>query len=192
MTIRAPVPVRRARPTAAHGNGREQRPLLRLTFNAQPSQSPHQGVEPIGRILHCLPIKVDPEGALDLDQVAAVVCFRNDAVGSARSLTAAGHDQARRHVRVVPPGVGSAAARSRWPGRAPAIPACAGNADALGVRSGQVQDWVSGISKLTASSRTHWDHVAELLLKAAQTRKKSDIEAATAQMEHVLRRDNCL
>jgi hypothetical protein len=34
--------------------------------------------------------------------------------------------------------------------------------------------------------------VAELPLKAAQTRKKSDIEAATAQMERVLRKDNWL
>ena len=77
-------------------------------------------------------------------------------------------------------------------GRAPAIPACAGNADALGAPSGQVHDWVSSSSKLTTSSRAHWDHVAELPLKAAQTRKKSDIEAATAQMERVLRKDNCL
>jgi hypothetical protein len=46
-------------------------------------------------------------------------------------------------------------------------------------------------SRLSTSSWAHWDHVAELLLKAAQTRKKSDIEAASAQ-ERVLRRDNCL
>jgi hypothetical protein len=73
-------------------------------------------------------------------------------------------------------------------GRARAITAWAGNADALGIPLGQVQDWVSSSSKLTTSSRARWEHVAELLLKAAPTRKKSDIEAATAQMEHVLRR----
>jgi hypothetical protein len=47
-------------------------------------------------------------------------------------------------------------------------------------------------AKLTTSSWVHWDYAAELLLKAAQTRKKSDIEAATAQMERVLHRDNGL
>jgi len=38
----------------------------------------------------------------------------------------------------------------------------------------------------------HWDCAAELLLKAAQTRKRADIEAATAQIECALRRDNWL
>jgi hypothetical protein len=38
----------------------------------------------------------------------------------------------------------------------------------------------------------HWDYAAELLLKAAESRKKSDIEAATAQMERALRRDGWL
>ena len=32
-------------------------------------------------------------------------------------------------------------------------------------------------------ARPHWDFAAELLLKAAETRKESDIEMATAQME---------
>jgi hypothetical protein len=36
-------------------------------------------------------------------------------------------------------------------------------------------------------ARPHWDFAAELLLKAAQTRKKADVEAATAQMERALR-----
>jgi hypothetical protein len=76
--------------------------------------------------------------------------------------------------------------------KASAIPACASNADGLGAASRQDQDWVSSSSKLTTSSWAHWDHAAQLLLKAAQTRKKSDIEAASAQMERVLRRDNCL
>jgi hypothetical protein len=84
----------------------------------------------------------------------------------------------------------SAAARPA--SRVPAVPACVGNADAFGAPSRQAQDWVSNSSKLTTSSWAHWDHAAELLLKAAQTRKKSDIEAATEQMERVLRRDNCL
>ena len=38
-----------------------------------------------------------------------------------------------------------------------------------------------------ASGATDWDFGAELLLKAAQTRKESDIEMATAQMERSLR-----
>jgi hypothetical protein len=41
-------------------------------------------------------------------------------------------------------------------------------------------------------ARPHWDYAAELLLKASQTRKKADIEAATAQMERALRRDGWL
>jgi hypothetical protein len=79
--------------------------------------------------------------------------------------------------------------------KAPAIPPCAGNSDALGAPSRstrQAQGWASSNSKLTTSWRPHWDYAAELLLKAAQTRKKSDIEAASAQMEDALRGDNCL
>jgi hypothetical protein len=30
--------------------------------------------------------------------------------------------------------------------------------------------------------RPHWDYAAQLLLTAAETRKKADVEAATAQM----------
>jgi hypothetical protein len=78
---------------------------------------------------------------------------------------------------------------------APAIHLCAGNPDALGAPSRstrQAQGWASSNSKLTTSWRPHWDYAAELLLKAAHTGKKSDIEAATAQMEHALRGDNCL
>ena len=37
------------------------------------------------------------------------------------------------------------------------------------------------------ASRPHWDFAADLLLNAAQTRKRSDIEMATAQMERALR-----
>jgi hypothetical protein len=33
-----------------------------------------------------------------------------------------------------------------------------------------------------APARPHWDFAAELLLKAVQTSKRSDIEMATAQM----------
>jgi hypothetical protein len=36
-------------------------------------------------------------------------------------------------------------------------------------------------------ARPHWDFAAELLMKAAQTRKKADVEAATMQMERALR-----
>jgi hypothetical protein len=35
--------------------------------------------------------------------------------------------------------------------------------------------------------RPHWDFAAELLLKAAETWKESDIDMATAQMERALR-----
>jgi hypothetical protein len=79
--------------------------------------------------------------------------------------------------------------------KAPASPPCAGDADAIDASSRstrQVQGWASSNSKLTTSSWAHRDYAAELLLKAAQTRKKSDIEAARAQMERVLHRDNCL
>jgi hypothetical protein len=36
-------------------------------------------------------------------------------------------------------------------------------------------------------ARPHWDFADELLLKAAETRKRRDVEAATAQMEGALR-----
>ena len=41
-------------------------------------------------------------------------------------------------------------------------------------------------------TRPFWDYAAELLLKAAQTGKKADIEAAISQMERALRRENWL
>jgi hypothetical protein len=44
-----------------------------------------------------------------------------------------------------------------------------------------------GLMRRWRQARPHWDFAAELLLKAAQTRKKSDIEMATAQMERALR-----
>jgi len=47
-----------------------------------------------------------------------------------------------------------------------------------------------GLMKPWRQARPCWDHAAELLLKAAQTRKKADIEAATEQMERALRREN--
>jgi hypothetical protein len=40
--------------------------------------------------------------------------------------------------------------------------------------------------------RPHWDFAAELLLRAAQTGRDDDIEAATAQMERALRVDGWL
>ena len=36
-------------------------------------------------------------------------------------------------------------------------------------------------------ARPHWDFAAELLLRAAETGKRKDVEAATAQMERALR-----
>jgi hypothetical protein len=40
-----------------------------------------------------------------------------------------------------------------------------------------------GNMKPWRQARLHWDFAAELLLTAAQTRKETDIEMATAQME---------
>ena len=40
--------------------------------------------------------------------------------------------------------------------------------------------------------RPHWEYAAELVLIAATTGEKADIERATAQMERALRRDNWL
>ena len=36
-------------------------------------------------------------------------------------------------------------------------------------------------------ARPHWDFAAELLMSAAETGKRRDVEAATAQMERALR-----
>ena len=41
-------------------------------------------------------------------------------------------------------------------------------------------------------ARPHWRYAVELLLKAAETRKISDIEVATSQTERALRRDGWL
>jgi hypothetical protein len=57
-----PVPVRRAHPTAAHRYGRKQRPVLRLTFNAQLGERPHQGVKAVRTVPHGF-LSVDREGA---------------------------------------------------------------------------------------------------------------------------------
>jgi hypothetical protein len=38
----------------------------------------------------------------------------------------------------------------------------------------------------------HWEYAAELVLIAATTRKKADLERATEQIERALRRDNWL
>jgi hypothetical protein len=44
-----------------------------------------------------------------------------------------------------------------------------------------------GLMQPWRQTRPHWDFAAELLLKAAETRKESDIDMATAQMERALR-----
>jgi hypothetical protein len=41
-------------------------------------------------------------------------------------------------------------------------------------------------------ARPTWDYAAELVLRAAISGKRADIEAATAQMERALRTDNWL
>ena len=44
-----------------------------------------------------------------------------------------------------------------------------------------------GLMKPWRQARPHWDYAAELLLKAAGRKKRTNIEAATAQMERALR-----
>ena len=44
-----------------------------------------------------------------------------------------------------------------------------------------------GHMKPWRQARPHWDFAAELLLKAAETGKRRDVEAATSQMERALR-----
>jgi hypothetical protein len=44
-----------------------------------------------------------------------------------------------------------------------------------------------GLLRSWRQGRPHWDFAAELLLKAAETGKRRDVEAATAQMERALR-----
>jgi len=44
-----------------------------------------------------------------------------------------------------------------------------------------------GLMKPWRQARPHWDFAAELLMRAADTRKPEDVEAATAQMERALR-----
>jgi hypothetical protein len=44
-----------------------------------------------------------------------------------------------------------------------------------------------GLMKPWRQARPHWDFAAELLLKAAETGKRRDVKAATAQMEFALR-----
>ena len=48
----------------------------------------------------------------------------------------------------------------------------------------RLANWMSPWRK----ARPHWRYTVELLLKAAKTRKISDIAAATSQMERALRR----
>jgi len=49
-----------------------------------------------------------------------------------------------------------------------------------------------GLMRPWRQARPHWEYAAELLLKAAETGKTVDIEAATAQMERALRVDGWL
>ena len=41
-------------------------------------------------------------------------------------------------------------------------------------------------------ARPHWDHAAELVLRAAKTGRRADVDAAGAQMERALRCDGWL
>jgi hypothetical protein len=49
-----------------------------------------------------------------------------------------------------------------------------------------------GLMRPWRQARPHWDYAAELVLTAATTGKRADIEAVTAQMERALRTDNWL
>ena len=44
-----------------------------------------------------------------------------------------------------------------------------------------------GLLRSWREARPHWDFAAEVLLKAAETGKETDIDMATAQMERALR-----
>jgi hypothetical protein len=63
-----------------------------------------------------------------------------------------------------------------------------------GVGLATLEDAARFVSLLRSrrQTRPHWDFAAELLLKAAETGKRRDVEAATAQMEHALRAEGWL
>ena len=44
-----------------------------------------------------------------------------------------------------------------------------------------------GLLRAWRQARPYWDYAAELLLRAAETGKRRDVEAATAQMARALR-----
>jgi hypothetical protein len=58
-----------------------------------------------------------------------------------------------------------------------------------GVEPATLEDAARFIGLMTPwrQARPHWDFAAELLLRAAETGKPRDVEAATAQMERALR-----
>jgi hypothetical protein len=49
-----------------------------------------------------------------------------------------------------------------------------------------------GKMQLWRQARPHWDHAAELVLRAAKTGRRADVDAAGAQMERALRCDGWL
>jgi hypothetical protein len=49
-----------------------------------------------------------------------------------------------------------------------------------------------GLMRPWRQARPTWDYAAELILRAATSGKRADIEAAAAQMERALRTDNWL
>jgi hypothetical protein len=63
-----------------------------------------------------------------------------------------------------------------------------------GVELGTLEDAAQFMGNMRPwrQARPHWDYAAELFLKAAETGKRRDVEAATAQMERALRRDGWL
>jgi hypothetical protein len=66
--------------------------------------------------------------------------------------------------------------------------------DGPGVEQATLEDAACfvGMLKPGCQAWPHWDFAAEMLLEAAQTQQTAGIEAATAQMERVLRRDEWL
>jgi hypothetical protein len=59
----------------------------------------------------------------------------------------------------------------------------------VGVELAALEDAARFVALLRSwrQARPHWDFAAELLLRAAETGKRRDVEAATAQIERALR-----
>jgi hypothetical protein len=63
-----------------------------------------------------------------------------------------------------------------------------------GVESATLEDTARfmGHMRPWRQARPHWDHAAELVLKAAKTGRRMDVDAAAQQMQRALRCDGWL